>query len=70
MSGKAAATPGGGKTTFSGPFFRSEDEDHVRVRSGLVSLLCYGVVVGPGESRGFVRDPNAPEGWVPVKGPP
>jgi hypothetical protein len=67
MSGKVAATPGGGKTTFSGPFYRSEDDDHVRVHAGALPGVFWGVAMSARERREFVRDPNAPEGWAPVK---
>jgi hypothetical protein len=69
VSDKVPATPGGGKTTFSGPSFWyvSGTEDRVRVHAGALPGVFWGVAMSGRERREFVRDPNSPEGWVPVK---
>jgi hypothetical protein len=34
---------------------------------GLHPLTVYGVILAPRECREFIKDDEAPEGWVPVK---
>jgi hypothetical protein len=60
----------GGVTTYAGPSFWFDGNRPGRVRvcaGGLHPLTVYGVTLAPRECREFVRDPNHPEGWGPVK---
>jgi hypothetical protein len=66
----AEKKPGGCTTAFAGPSYWFDLDRPGRVRvcaGGAFPLTVYGVTLAPKECREFVEDPNAPEGWVPVK---
>lgn len=66
MADNVPTTPGGGKTTFSGPFFLYDSGDRVRVRAGSLPGVFWGFALAARESRVFIRDDKAPEGWAPL----
>jgi hypothetical protein len=60
----------GGVTTYGPPSFWFDLDRPERVRvcaGGLHPFTVYGVTLKPRECREFIKDDEAPEGWVPVK---